>query len=132
MSAGQVLASSDFFEFPTLSTPVVLLDVRPLHPQDARGVTLRYGATSGDGTSGRGTLFGSRDGWHPAKWHLRPVAGFVIPAHVPGAIVVGASSTQPGVHHIRGFIVDYRIGAFTYSAPQQVGIEICVRTRRCP
>src|SRR3954469_22021203 len=31
----------------TLSKRVVLLGVRPLHPQDARGVTLRYSATTG-------------------------------------------------------------------------------------
>jgi len=33
----------------TLTTPAVLLDVRPLHPEDARGVALRYAATTGLG-----------------------------------------------------------------------------------
>ncbi len=126
LKAGQVITSGNFFEFPTLSTPVVLLAVRPLHAQDARGVTLRYGVWSGR------MPFGGAPGWHPAKWQLHPVAGFVIPAHVEAGVMVGASSNEVGVHRIRGFIVNYRIGALTYSAPQQVGMTICVGTRGCP
>lgn len=123
---GEVIASGAFFEFPILSRPVVLLSVRPLHPEEARGVTLRYGVWTGRES------IGSADGWHPAAWHLHPVSGYVVPAHVRAGLVVGVSSKQPGIHHIRGVVVDYRIGAFTYSAPRQAGIEICVDMRRCP
>jgi hypothetical protein len=126
VNIGEIGTSSAFLEFPILSRPVVLLGVRPLHPQDARDVTLRYGVWTGH------QAIGGARGWHPSVWRLHPIAGFVVPAHVQGGLMVGASSKQPGVHFIRGFVVDYRIGGLTYSAPQQAGLEICVKTRRCP
>src|SRR6266404_914668 len=71
----------------TLSTPAVLLDVHPLYPQDARGLALRYAATTGLGLELAG-----QHGWRARKWQLRPLAGFVIPAHVRGGVVIGATS----------------------------------------
>lgn len=75
----------------TLSTPVVLLDVRPLHPEDARGVTLRYGAIAVPTAQYQGRI-----GWKLKAWHMRPLAGFVLPAHHRGTLVIGASSRKTG------------------------------------
>ena len=113
---------------PTLTVPAVLLDVHPIHPEDARGVTLRYAATTG--RRGLEILIGA--GWHRSAWQLHRLPGFVIPAHVRGGVTIGASSRRRGVHRIRGFVVDYRIGGTRYSAPQQVGLQICVGMRSCP
>jgi len=100
--------------------PAVLLNVRPQHPEDAHGLTIRYGATTG-----RGMHIGGARGWQPAAWDLRPLSGFVIPAHTRAAFVVGAAAAKPGIYLLRGFIVDYRIGSTRYSAPQQVGLRVC-------
>jgi hypothetical protein len=107
-------------------SPAVLLDVRPLHPEDARGLSIRYAATTGKGME----MAGAR-GWKPAAWGLHPLTGFVIPAHTRAAWVVGAAAAKPGVYLLRGFIVDYRIGSTRYSAPQQFGLQVCA-ARPCP
>ena len=107
--------------------PAVLLDVRPLHPQEAHGLTIRYAASTG-----RGMQIGGARGWKPALWDLRRLADFVIPAHTRAAVVIGAAATKPGIYLLRGFIVDYRIGDTRYSAPQEAGLEVCVGRRRCP
>jgi hypothetical protein len=107
-------------------SPAVLLGVRPLHPEDADGLTLRYAATTGYGL----VLLGQR-GWNRPAWQEKPLAGFVIPAHVVGGVTVGASSTKPGFHFIRGFVVDYRVGGTRYSGPMQIGFGICVGMRTC-
>jgi hypothetical protein len=121
----QVVAT--YWELPrTLSAPVVLLDVRPLHPEDARGVTLRYGAIAVPTLQYQGRI-----GWKLKAWHMRPLAGFVLPAHHRGTLVIGASSSQPGIHRIRDFVLDYRIGSTTYSAPQQFDISVCVGMKVC-
>lgn len=120
----------------TLGTDAVLLDVRPIHPEDARdGVALQYGAMLDRGAtrSPRGMFGGDADGWHPRKWGLRPVSGFVIPAHVRGSVMVGVTlGKQWGVHLIRGFVIDYRVGGTPYSAPMQIQFELCDGMRRCP
>lgn len=111
----------------TLSTPAVLLDVHPLHPQDARGLALRYGATTG-----RGLELGGARGWHPRAWQVRPVAGFVIPANVRGGVTIGATSTRGGLHFLRDFVVDYEVGGTRYSATMRLTFELCVGMRSCP
>jgi hypothetical protein len=107
--------------------PVVLLDVRPQDAKDARGLTIRYAASTG-----RGMQIGGARGWKPALWNLRPLAGFVIPPHTRAAVVIGAAAARPGIYLLRSFIVDYRIGGTRYSAPQQAGLEVCAGRRRCP
>jgi len=111
----------------TADKPAVLLDVRPLRPQDAQGLTIRYAASTG-----RGMTIGGASGWQPHAWGLRPLAGFVIPAHMHAAVVVGAAAASPGIYLLHGFIVDYRIGNTRYSAPQQAGLEVCAGRRACP
>jgi len=111
----------------TLSTPAVLLDLHPLYPQDARGLTLRYG-----GTTGLGLELGGQHGWPARKYQLHPLVGFVIPAHVRGGVAIGASATQRGIHQLRAFVVDYQVGGTRYSATMQVGFELCVGYRMCP
>ena len=113
---------------PTLTVPAVLLDVHPIHPEDARGLTLRYAATTGR----RGLEILIWPGWHPSAWQLHPLTGFVIPAHAPGGVTIGASSRRRGVHLIRGFVVDYRIGSTRYSASMQQELKLCVGMRECP
>jgi len=108
-----------------VSTPVVLLGVHLLHPEDARGLRLRYAATTGLGLELAG-----QHGWNVRKWELRPLAGFVIPAHHYGGVVIGAASKQRGLHEIRDFVVDYRIGSTRYSAPMQTGFGLCVGNYR--
>ena len=111
----------------TLTTPAVLLDVRPLHPGDTTGLTVRYAATTG-----RGLGIGITTGWNMRRYQLRPVPGFVIPAHARGGVTVGAESTHRGVHTLRGFILDYRIGGTHYSAPLYWALQICVGLKSCP
>ena len=109
-----------------VDSPVVLLDVRPLHAEDARGLRMRYAATTGRGLS----VGGARE-WRPAAWDLRPLAGFVIPPHTRGGVVIGASAAKPGVYLLRGFIVGYRIGGTHYHASQQRELQVCV-AHSCP
>lgn len=104
-----------------IRSPAVLLDVRLQHPRDARGVTIRYAATQ---LHGQGTQSGGI-GWHPARWHARPVHGFVVKPHTTAAIWVGVSATKLGRYDLRGFVVDYRIGDSLYSAPQGLGLRFC-------
>ena len=110
----------------SVDSPVVLLDVRPLHAEDARGLRMRYGATTGRGLS----VGGARD-WQPAAWDLRPLAGFVIPPDTRGGVVIGATAAKPGIYLVRGFIVDYRIGGTHYHAPEQLQFQVCV-AHSCP
>jgi hypothetical protein len=120
---GQTVA----FDWPlqrTLSIPVVLLGMHPLHPDEARGMTLRYGVRA----DGSGMVEG-RPGWRLAAWHSHPLSNFVIPAHRRAILVIGASSRQCGTHHIHGLVVDYRIGVVRFSAPQQFGFDFHVECR---
>ena len=110
----------------SVDSPVVLLDVRPLHREDARGLMMRYAATTGRGLS----VGGARE-WRPAAWDLRPLAGFAIPPHTRGGVVIGATAAKPVVYLLRGFIVDYRIGGTHYHAPQQLEFQVCV-AHSCP
>lgn len=105
----------------------MLLDVHPLHQQEADGITLRYAATTGMGLELAG-----QHGWNRPAWQERPLAGFAIPAHVVGGVTIGAATTRPGVHIIRGFVIDYRIGDTRYSAPQEFAVGLCVGYRTCP
>jgi hypothetical protein len=111
----------------TLTTPAVLLDVHPLHPQEADGITLRYAATTGMGLELAG-----QHGWNRPTWQEQPLAGFVIPAHHRGGVTIGEAAKRPGIHVVHGFVVDYRIGDRRYSAPQQVDVGLCVGYRICP
>ena len=112
----------------TLPTPAVLLDVRPLHPQDAHGLTLRYAATTGRS----GLEHRHAHGWNLRAWQARPLRGFVIPAHVRGGVMIGASSKRRGVHDIRGFVLDYQIGSTHYSAPMHVSARALRRNAHLP
>ena len=116
---GQMVAH----EYPLPRSPrsVVLLGIHAMHPHDGDGMTFRYGMRTTPGG-----LFDGRHGWRPRAWHAPPVAGFVVPAKTEGIMEIGISSTQPGVHCVRGSTVDYRMGDFTYSAPQQFEIDLCV------
>jgi hypothetical protein len=109
-----------------IAARAVLLDVRPQYADDAKGLRLRYAASTG-----RGLHIGGARGWRPRSWDLRPLAGFVIHPHTPAAVVVGAAAAEPGDYLMRGFIVDYRIGGTHYSAPQRVGLEVCAGGRSC-
>jgi len=110
----------------SIAASAVLLGVRPQHADDAKGLRIRYAASTG-----RGLHIGGASGWQPRSWDLRPLAGFAIPPHTPTAVVIGAAAAEPGVYLLRGFIVDYRIGSTSYSAPQQVGLEVCAGGRSC-
>lgn len=110
----------------TLTTPAVLLDVHPLQAQDARGLKLRYG-----GTTGLGLELAGQHGWPARKYQLHPLAGFVIPAHVRGGVAIGAASKRRGVHFLHAFVVDYRIGGTRYSATMHVSFTLCVGMRHC-
>jgi hypothetical protein len=99
-----------------IAARAVLLDVRPQYADDAKGLRLRYAASTG-----RGLHIGGARGWRPRSWDLRPLAGFVIHPHTPAAVVVGAAAAEPGDYLMRGFIVDYRIGGTHYSAPNELG-----------
>ena len=110
----------------SIAARAVLLDVRRQYADDAKGLRIRYAASTG-----RGLHIGGARGWQPRSWDLRPLAGFVIPPHTPTAVVIGAAAAKPGVYLLRGFIVDYRIGGTHCSAPQQVGLEVCAGGRSC-
>jgi len=114
---------------PIARTPnrAVLLDVRPRHAEDARGLRIRYAASTG-----RGLQIGAERGWNPSAWDLRPLVGFVIPPDARAAVVIGASGTKRGVYLLRGFVVDYRIGSTYYRAPQQWELRVCVAVSSCP
>jgi hypothetical protein len=110
----------------TLKQPVVLLGVRPEDAKEAQGVTIRYAAS----TAPLALQIGAERGWRKG-WRLHPVAGFVIPPHTQAVVVVGATASKQGVYTLHGFVVDYRIGGKHYSAPQQIGLQVCV-SRDCP
>jgi hypothetical protein len=105
---------------------VVLLGVRPQHAKDARGLRMRYAATTG-----RGMQIGGEHGWRPAAWDLRPIRT-VIPPHTRFAVVVGAAAKKRGIHLLRGFIVDYRYRGKRYHAPQEQELEVCASVSSCP
>ncbi|MGH3008105.1 MAG: hypothetical protein ACRDLM_01670 [Gaiellaceae bacterium] len=111
-----------------LASQILLLGVRPEFAQDADGLTIRYAAS----TSPRALEIGGARGWSPKGWSLHPLAGFVVPPRTGFAVVVGAASAKRGVHFIRGFVVDYRVGGTTYHAVQQVGLKVCVGLKTCP
>ena len=104
----------------SIAARAVLLDVRPQQADDAKGLKIRYAASTG-----RGLHIGGASGWQPRSWDLRPLAGFVIPPHTRTAVLIGAAAAKPGVYLLRGFVVDYRIGSTQYSAAQQIGLEVC-------
>jgi hypothetical protein len=112
---------------PAVKQRVVLLDVRPQHPKDAQGLVIRYAASNG-----RGMHIGGQRGWRPAEWDLARLHDFVIPPHGRAAVVIGAAAAKPGVYLVRGFIVHYRVGGTSYSAPQQVWLRVCAAVRSCP
>ena len=111
----------------SIAARAVLLDVRPQQADDAKGLRIRYAASTG-----RGLQIGGARGWLPRSWDLRPLAGFVIRPHTWAAVVIGAAAAKPGVYLLRGFIVDYRVGSTHYSAPQQAGLEVCAGRPSCP
>ena len=110
----------------TLTKPAVLLDVHPLHPEDAAGLTLRYAA----GT--RGLQPGLSRGWNIQPNQLRSLAGFGVPAHRRGGINVGVASKRAGVYTLQNLVLDYRIGGTRYSAPMDLGLTICVGPKWWP
>jgi hypothetical protein len=104
----------------------VLLDVRPADGHAPVGLTVTYAATVGPGTpDGAGSV------WKPRAWRLRPVAGFTIPAHVQGHVMVRGRANRPGHYLVPAFIVDYKIGGTRYSALQHVGLEVCIAVHGC-
>ena len=107
--------------------PVELLGVRLLHPEDAQGLVIRYAAKTI-----RGATIGGARGWRRAARGLRPLTGYVVHAHTPTEIVVGAAAAKPGIYRLRGFIIDYRIGGSHYHAPQHFELEVCAGARTCP
>lgn len=110
----------------TAPSQAVLLDILPQHAKDARGLTIRYAASTG-----RALHIGAARGWNPSAWDLHPLAGFVIPPRTRAAVVIGASAAKPGVYLLRGFVVDYRIGRTHYRAPQELELRVCVAVRSC-
>jgi hypothetical protein len=106
---------------------VALLGVRPRHAKDARGLRIRYAATTG-----RGMQIGGARGWRPAAWDLRPIRDSVIPPHTGFAVVIGAAAKKRGIYLLRGFIVDYRYQGRRYHAPQQVELRVCASVSSCP
>jgi hypothetical protein len=110
------IVTTDAFVIPTHGAPIVLLGVRPLHPEESRGVTLRFAVGTG-----RFSRLGDLRGWHPAKWRVHPVAGYATPPHTYVGVLVGTSSKEPGVHWIHGF-----------SSTESNDIELCVGMRTCP
>ncbi len=111
----------------SLTVPAVLLDVQPASAEDARGLDMRYAATIGYGIH-----IGGASGLRPKKWVLHPLKGFVIPPHVRGAVMVGASPRKPGVYFLHAFVVTYRVGDTTYRTTLQQGMKLCVEVRYCP
>ena len=107
--------------------PAVLLSARPTDTKEARGLRLRYAATTGVGLH-----IGAARGWKPQAWDLHPLVGFQIRPGQDAAIVVGATSSRPGVYFVRSFVVDYRIGDTRYRATYRQGIETCVGRPTCP
>ena len=122
---GNVVKAHTFADISTLqlgpiASRAVLLDLRPEHPNDARGITLRYAVFP---------VLAPGRGWGRKA---SPVAGFVIQPHRRVAVTLGASAAKPGTYRVRGFILDYRIGATHYSAPEPLGIQTCTSARACP
>jgi hypothetical protein len=110
-----------------LAHPLVLLGVRLVHPEDGRGLAIRYAAKPLRGAA----ILGSR-GWRPTARGLHPLAGYVVQSQVPTEVVIGAASAKPGVYRLRGLIVDYRIGGTHYHAPYRIELEVCASVRSCP
>jgi hypothetical protein len=104
-----------------IKQPMVLLGVRPQYPQDARGLKIRYAAKVI-----RDAAIGGATGWWPRARGLHPLAGYVVQAHTPTEIVIGAAAAKRGVYLLRGFVIDYRVGGSEYHAAQQLGLRICV------
>lgn len=109
-----------------LNRPLVLLGVRLIHPEDGRGLTIRYAAKTI-----RDAAIGGSRGWRPAARGLHPLDGYVVQSRVPTEIVIGAAASKRGVYLLRGFIVDYRIGGTRYHAPQQIELRVCA-AHPCP
>jgi hypothetical protein len=126
VQAGQ-FAVTGLDVLPAVKQRVVLLDVRPQHPKDAQGLVIRYAASNG-----RGMHIGGQRGWRPAEWDLARLHGFVILPHTRAAVVIGAAAARPGVYLVRGFVVQYRVGGTSYSAPQQIWLRVCAAVRSCP
>jgi hypothetical protein len=110
-----------------IDRPLELLGVRLLHPEDETGLVIRYGAKTIHGA----TIGGSR-GWLPDARGLKPVAGYLVHPHTPTEIVIGAAAARPGVHRLRGFIVDYQIRGAHYHAPQRLELDVCAAMPSCP
>ena len=110
-----------------IDRPLELLGVRLLHPEDAHGVAIRYAAKTI-----RGAEVGGSRGWRPAARGLKPLKGYLVHAHTPTEIVIGAAAAKPGVYRLRGFIIDYRIRGTHYRAPQHLELEVCAGRRSCP
>ena len=110
-----------------IDRPLELLGVRLLHPEDAHGLAIRYAAKTI-----RAAAIGGSRGWRPAARGLKPLNGYLVHAHTPTEIVIGAAAAKPGVYRLRGFIVDYRIRGSHYHAPQHLELEVCAGRRSCP
>ena len=107
--------------------PAVLLGARPADANEARGLTLRYAATTG-----KGIQIGLARGWKPHAWDLHPLIGFRIRPDQAAAVVVGAKAARPGIYFVRSFVVDYRIGGTHFRATVPQGIKTCVGRPSCP
>jgi hypothetical protein len=116
------IVPNDMLVLGPISSEAVLIGVRLQHPEDARGLRIRFAAMQLHGS----TMSGGR-GWHPARWHAHPVNGFVVKPHTTAAIWVGVSGAKPGNYSIRGLVVDYRVGDTQYSVPEGLGWGVCVR-----
>jgi hypothetical protein len=110
-----------------IDRPLELLGVRLFHPEDAHGLTIRYGAKTI-----RGAAIGGGRGWRAAARGVKPVAGYLVHRHTSTEIVIGAAAAKPGIYRLRGFIIDYRIKDTHYHAPQHFELEVCAGRKTCP
>ena len=100
------------------SQPAILDSITPLHPEQARGLELRY-ATLLDGSTG------ADRGW-PPRGELRPVQGTVIQPAERASIWVGAASPSVGNWQILGFVLRYHVGRGHYSSTIYQGMKVRV------
>jgi hypothetical protein len=114
-------------DFRVIDRPLELLGVRPMHSEDARGLSIRYAVKTI-----RGATIGGSRGWRPAARGLKPLAGYLVHAHSPTEIVIGAAAAKPGIYRLRGFVIDYRIRGTHYQAPQHFELEVCAAVPSCP
>jgi hypothetical protein len=101
---------------------VVVFDrLEPADSKQARGLRLRYAVV-------RGCNIGGVYGWPPSECHrsLMPVEGFRYEGDPSVSILVGASSSRPGVWFIPAFRLHYRMDGRKFAAVYHQGLKIRV------